>query len=90
MEEQRQIPVSMNPIFHYVSNVQIGAGEEEFVLALTSGNQVFQFVMSPKHMKRVKLLLDKNIDEYEKNFGKLETKLPEVKKGTMEKNKMGF
>ena len=58
-EEKRTIPMNMNPVFHYVSNVQIAMSEEEFILALTSGNQIIQFAMSPKHMKRVKILLDK-------------------------------
>lgn len=89
-ENKQAIPMSINPVFNYVSNAQIAMGEEEFIIALTSGNQIFQFALSPKHTKRVKMLLDKYVDEYESRFGKLETKLQEMKKETAEKDKIGF
>lgn len=89
-EEKKPIPMSMNPILNYVNGARILSGEEEFLLALTSGNQIFQFIFSPKHAKRLKLLLDRQLAEYEKKFGVLETKLPEVKTETAEKSKIGF
>lgn len=89
-EEKQSIPMNINPTLHYVGGAQILFGDEEILLALTSGNQLFQFAFSPKHAKRLKLLLDKQLAEYEKKFGNLETKLPEIKTETAEKNKVGF
>ena len=92
MEENKEkiIKINLDPVLYAVSNVNIVFSEEEFVFTIFSGNQARRFSVSPKHAKRILLLLEKQILEYEKRFGKLETKLPE-KVGTERKEEyLGF
>lgn len=81
--------VTAIPHIHYATGVNVVFGEEEFVAMVVSGNQMFRFAFTPKHAKRVMLLMQKIVAEYEKKFGELETKLPDVKGSTAEK-KVGF
>ncbi|PIR71512.1 MAG: hypothetical protein COX89_01460 [Candidatus Nealsonbacteria bacterium CG_4_10_14_0_2_um_filter_37_10] len=88
-EEQKQIKINLDPILYALSNVNIRFTEEVFDFLMVSGNQARQFCASPKHAKRIHLLLGKCLDEYEKKFGPLETQLPE-KKETASEEKIGF
>jgi hypothetical protein len=93
MEENKEkiFQINLDPVLYAVSNVNIVFTEEEFVFNVFSGNQVRRFVFSPKHAKRLLLLLEKQIGEYEKQFGKLETTLPEKPGTGKEKEKpLGF
>lgn len=64
--------------------------EEGFNFLITSGNQGRQFMATPKHAKRIYMLLDKQIKEYEKQFGEIKTQLPEVPKTSQGETKIGF
>ena len=90
-EEKKQIKVNLDPVLYALSNVNIGFNEEVFDFLMISGNQARQFRASPKHAKRILLLLEKQIEDYEKRFGKLETKLPErVGTGREREEPLGF
>lgn len=89
-EEKNSALINVLSTVNYVSGAQLIAGEEEFILVLISGNQMFRFAFSPKHLKRLKLLLEKQVTEYEAKFGLLETQLPDVLKNTTKKRKIGF
>jgi len=86
---ENEIKVGIDPNLYAVTNVNIAFDEEAFVFLIFSGNQARQFSASPKHAKRIELLLVKQIAEYEKKFGKIETQLPE-KKETTGKEEIGF
>lgn len=87
----QQIQLSVDPNHYAISTINIGSSEEDFYFAITSGNQVRQFLASPKHAKRILLLLQQQIDLYEKQYGKLETELPKAKEGSADTHKkMGF
>jgi len=89
--EEKLITVNLDPILYAVNNVNIAFNEEEFIFTVFSGNQARRFVVSPKHAKRILLLLEKQIGEYEKQFGKLETKLPDKMETVKEGEKpLGF
>jgi hypothetical protein len=93
MEENREkvIKINLDPVLYSVSNVTIAFNEEEFVFTIFSGNQARRFVASPKHAKRILLLLEKQIEDYEKQFAKLETKLPErIGTGRGKEEPLGF
>ena len=93
MEENKEkvIKVNLDPVLYSVNNVMIAFSEEEFVFNIFSGNQARRFVASPKHAKRIFLLLEKQIGDYEKKFGKLETKLPErMGTGREKEEPLGF
>ena len=77
--EKNQQSVQMDTQLFYVSNVNIALTEEEIYLVVMTGNAARRYVLSPKHAKRLSLLLPKQIAEYEKQFGALETELVEMK-----------
>ncbi len=52
---------------------------KDWIFLLTSGNQVRRFLVTPIHAKRILLLLQQRMAEYEKKFGEIHTSLP--KKG---------
>jgi len=89
MEEQKTIQVNLDPNLYAATNITIGFDEEQFVFTIFSGNQARQFSVSPKHAKRILLLLEKQIADYEKKFSMIETKLPE-KMGTGKEEQVGF
>ena len=64
--------------------------EEFFHFMIASGNQGRQFVATPKHAKRIYLLLKQQIENYEKKFREMKTQLPERPQNTQEESKVGF
>lgn len=73
----------------FLTQVTAEFSEESFYLNAFSGNQVYRFALSPKHAKRIKMLLEKKIEKYEKEHGELETKLPK-EEGSKEDEDLGF
>lgn len=54
--------------------------EEHFLMALQSGRVVTaEYVFTPKHMKRFLLRLQERIAAYEKEHGKIEASLSDIK-----------
>jgi hypothetical protein len=91
MEENQQIQINMDLQLFSLSNVNVAFDEENFALVLMSGNSARRYVASPKHAKRLMLLLQSKIAEYEKSFGELKTSLPSVKNESSKKEKaFGF
>ncbi|PIV42582.1 MAG: hypothetical protein COS26_01870 [Candidatus Nealsonbacteria bacterium CG02_land_8_20_14_3_00_40_11] len=89
MEEQKTIQVNLDPNLYAATNITIGFDEEQFIFTIFSGNQARRFSVSSKHAKRILLLLEKQIADYEKKFSMIETKLPE-KTGTGKEEQVGF
>lgn len=88
-EETKQIKVNLDPVLYALSNVNIGFDKEVFDFLMISGNQARQFRASPEHAKRILLLLEKKIGEYEKRFKKIEAELPK-KMETGKEEELGF
>ena len=89
-EHQQQIQVNLDPNIYFITMVNMLFNEEGFNFLITSGNQGRQFTATPKHAKRISMLLEKQIKEYEKQFGEIKTQLPEMPKQSQEENKLGF
>jgi hypothetical protein len=89
-KEPQAIQINLDPNLYAITNVNIISDEEMFHLMIMSGNQGRQFTATPKHAKRIYLLLTKQIEEYEKKFGEIKTQLPERPKNTTEEPKVGF
>ena len=89
-KEPQQIQINLDPNAYLMSGVNMGFDEESFHFLITSGNQRRQFSATPKHAKRIYLLLKKQIEEYEKKFGEIKTQLPEMPKTTQQERNMGF
>lgn len=90
MPEPTPIPMNLDPNAYTITNIAISSNEEEIGLQITSGNQLRLYTLSPKHAKRVLLLLQNNLAEYEKKFGELKTELPTINQGQTKKKKFGF
>lgn len=66
---------------HYAAEVcDITFDEESFFINIASGKCRRVYVLTPKHAKRLLLLLKKDIEKYEKQHGLLKTKLQMKKK----------
>ena len=89
-KEQQQIQVNLDPNIYFITMVNMMFNEEGFNLLITSGNQGRQFTATPKHAKRILMLLEKQIKEYEKQFGEIKTQLPQMPKTSQEESKIGF
>lgn len=87
--EPTPVPMNLDPNAYAVSNVSIAASEEDFGITITSGNQIRFYNLSPKHAKRVMLLLQKEVANYEEKFGELLTELPTQPNQT-DKKQFGF
>ncbi len=89
MSEEQTIQINVEPNLIAISGVRVLPTEEEFNLQILSGNMMRQYSMSPKHAKRLSMLLNNSIAEYESKFGELKTELPTVNNQT-ETKKFGF
>ncbi len=89
-KEPQQIQVNVDPNSYLINMMNMAFDEEIFHFLITSGNQGRQFTATPKHAKRIFLLLQKQIEEYEKKYGEIKTQLPERPKNTNETQKIGF
>jgi len=89
-KEPQQIQVNLDPSAYMISMMNMGFDEEMFHFLITSANQGRQFVATPKHAKRIYLLLKQQIDQYEKKFGEIKTQLPSQPKNTSETKNIGF
>jgi len=87
---QHQIQVNLDPNIYFITMVNMMFNEEGFNFLITTGNQGRQFTATPKHAKRIHLLLKQQIEAYEKQFGEIKTQLPEMPKASQEESKIGF
>jgi len=89
-EQSQQIPMNMDPNAYTITNMSIIGGDEEIGLQIMSGNQMRMYTVNPKHAKRILMLLQKTIADYEAKFGELQTELPTVNNNQTEAKKFGF
>lgn len=89
-KEPQQININLDPNIYFVTMVNMMFNEEGFNFLITSGNQGRQFTATPKHTKRIAMLLDRQIKEYEKQFGEIATNLPEIPKQSQTESRFGF
>jgi len=88
--QQPQIQLNLDPNSYLITLMNMGFNEEFFHFLIASGNQGRQFTATPKHAKRIYLLLKQQLEQYENQFGEIKTQLPERPKTTQEENKVGF
>lgn len=88
----KKIQLQGDPNMYYLSMVQIGFTPETFRFMLVTGKQARQFETTPEHAKRIKMVLDKKIEEYEEANKKIEAGAPpnEDDGKTTEKPSIGF
>ena len=90
IKEPQQIQISLDPNSYAITNVNIISDEEMFYFSIASGNQMRQFAASPKHAKRIYLLLKQQIETYEQKFSEIKTALPKIQGNTKQEPKIGF
>ena len=89
-QQQNQVQINLDPNSYMITMMNMGFDEEMFHFLVTSANQGRQFVATPKHAKRIYLLLKQQIENYEKQFGEIKTQLPARQNNTKEENKAFF
>lgn len=89
MSEPQQQQIQIEAVAHALMNALIDFDEENFRFILMSGGPARMYVAGPKHAKRIKLLLDRQIEAYEKKFGAIKTELPKAQRGTKDEE-LGF
>lgn len=84
--------IEMDPAYYAAEVCDISFNEENFYVNMTSGRRGRIYVLTPKHAKRLYLLLKKDLEEYEKKFGELRTGIQKKKPHTTasERRSMGF
>lgn len=90
MQKEQQIQINLDPNSYLITMVNMMFDEETFHFLITSGNQGRRFIATPKHAKRIHLLLKQQIENYEKQFGEIKTELPQIPKASQGENKIGF
>ncbi len=80
MAEDKQ-QFQAKPEVPFITNLQVSFSQEYAVLNVFSGNQVYRFALTPEHAKRIKMLLEKQLESFEEKHGELDTKLPETPEG---------
>ncbi len=90
MEKEPQVQINVDPNSYMITMMNMGFDEELFHFLVTTGNQGRQFTATPKHAKRIFMVLKRQIEEYEKKFGEIKTQIPEMPKNTSEEPKVGF
>ncbi|MFA6603310.1 MAG: DUF3467 domain-containing protein [Patescibacteria group bacterium] len=86
--QPQQIPIDGHA--HALMNTIVNYDEEQFQLLMMSGGPARLYMLSPKHAKRLMLLLQKQLADYEAKFGELKTALAQVAKGTTSEEEVGF
>lgn len=57
----------------FATNLDMRMAQEQIVIKVSSGREDYVFAFHPLHAKRVMILLQENIKEYEKVLGELKT-----------------
>ena len=57
----------------FAENIKIAYTPEYFVMGMSSGEQAQIYSLTPAHAKRLKLYLEHELKEYEKQFGTIDT-----------------
>jgi hypothetical protein len=71
--------INMNQLPKKFIDGAIGAhGKEIFSFALTSGNNLDSFATTPQVMKSISIWINKQIENYEKQFGVIDMNPPSV------------
>jgi hypothetical protein len=78
MDQSKEIPLNFEPFITALTGANILFDEEQFIFIMQSGNFMRRYALTPKHAKRFTLLLEKQVADYEKANGKLDTELPQI------------
>lgn len=89
-EEQPRIPAEIELPSYALSNFQIRLTEEFVAMFLTSGNIIRRYECHPKHAKRIYLLLKSALEDYEKRYGKIATRLSVPRQTKEKQTPLGF
>ena len=74
-----QTKINMNQLPKKLCDGAIGAyGKEVFSFALTSGNNLDSFASTPQVMKSISIWMNKQIENYEKQFGVIDMTPPQI------------
>lgn len=80
----------LEPVLFALNSVSVNYDQESFLLTMISGSQARNYSLSPLHAKRLSLLMQKQISEYESKFEELKTELPKNIPEQTSESKIGF
>jgi hypothetical protein len=60
----------------FCDNITVAYNEEFFTFAIHSGEHVTAYGTTPQHMKRLMLMLNARIKDYESEYGEIKTEWP--------------
>ena len=89
-KEEQSISADIEPPAYALNNFQVRLTEEFVAMFLTSGSMIRRYECHPKHAKRILLLLKSALDDYEKLYGKINTKLVIPQETKEIKSTLGF
>lgn len=89
-DKNKSLQLAMDPTIYATSLANVSYDEENVNIMLVSGNQGRRFQFSPKHAKRLLLLLQKQIGEFEHRYGEIQTMLPTSVNVATSEQKIGF
>lgn len=87
MSEQK---MQIDDLLYYLTSANIQFDEEQFILNTISNKIVRSYILSPKHAKRLLLLLQKKVEQFENTHGTLETSLPQGSELKQTSREFGF
>ncbi len=70
------LPANESDCHYALGSITLSFNDENFYFALHAGRHTRTYVVSPKHAKRIMMLLEKDVREFEERFGELKTELP--------------
>ncbi len=82
--QNQQTPINIDPAIKGLTEVRVMYNDMQFILLAIAGNLGEQFLVSPQHMKKLLVVLNNTIENYEKTFGKINVSSP------VEKEPIGF
>lgn len=93
VNQQPTVQVGIEPDVYATSTVFINSDLENFYFTIVSGNHGRRYQFTPGHAKRVLMLLQRQVEAYEKANGELKTSLPQTSPGQeprTDEKKIGF
>jgi hypothetical protein len=87
---EKQIKIEVEKQAYALSMVMLQHDQEQFGMLCVSGQTGRQYFLSPAHAKRVYLLLEQHLKDFEAKHGEIKTELPKNKPQTKEEKRVGF
>lgn len=76
MDTKQQLETIVRSKKIFCDNVNGGANKENFIIGMMSGEDIQTYTFSPSHAKRFSIWIAGIVQNYEKEFGEIDTNSP--------------